>query len=181
MSKIDLRSIPTQSDFVAWWKALPRTGDGHAPALADCLDGAHPGFAPWIVIVDVVNDFRLPIRLFGTRLTEFFGERTATDYLDHMPPSLRKPIALSHKAMCAMPCGRLTEAYGVTGSGRDIVLDMVSLPLSSPGNISHVIKFTRIVEQLDVQEGLSRVNRIFMQTWLDIGAGVPETPCDALG
>ena len=76
--------------------------------------------------------------------------------------------------MATLPCGRLTLASAITTGGRDVVLGIVSLPLSSRGEVRHMVKLTRIIDQLDFREGLTGVNRVFAQSWLDLGAGIPR-------
>ncbi len=174
LNDVDWNAIPSGPEFMEWWRRLPRNGHAIAPRIEDYLDQPKPEFAPWVVVVDVGKEDRLPIRLFGTGLAESFGELTKQDYLDYMPPPARRAIGISHRTMATLPCGRLTLASAITTGGRDVVLGIVSLPLSSRGEVRHMVKLTRIIDQLDFREGLTGVNRVFAQSWLDLGAGIPR-------
>ena len=164
--------VPGQAQFIAWWQALPRAG--FAPRLSEALDQADPEFAPWTCVIDMISDHMLKIRLFGTGLAQAFGENTGQNYLDYMPNELRDPIAKSNRVVLDKPCGRLTRASALTNSGREIVLGMVSLPVSHKDQLTQIIKYVRIVDTLDYREGLSKVYRVQHQSWVDIGAGLPE-------
>ena len=174
MRDVELSAIPSGPEFMAWWQSLPRNGHGLAPRMEDYLDRPKPEFAPWALIVDVAREEYLTIRLFGTGLTDSFGELTGRNYLDYMPAAFRPAIGRSHRVMAEVPCGRLTLASAITTGGRNVVLGMVSLPLSSHGKVGHIVKLTRIIDQLDFSEGLTGVDRVFGQSWVDLGAGVPD-------
>ena len=173
MRDVELNAIPSGPEFLAWWQTLPRNGHGLVPRIEDYLDRPMPEFAPWVLIVDVERENNLHIRLFGTGLTDSFGELTGRDYLDYMPGVARQAIGRSHRTMAEVPCGRLSLASAITTGGRNVVLGMVSLPLSSHGKVGHIVKLTRIIDQLDFSEGLTGVDRVFGQSWVDVGAGVP--------
>jgi hypothetical protein len=166
--------IPFQAEFIDWWKAVPREEAGAlVPTLSACLDHADSRLAPWCLIVDVEAEHRLPIRLFGTKLAEIFGEITGANYLDYMPTKLRPEIGQSHRLICDQPCGRYTHASTVSTGGREVVLGMVSLPVSLRGRIGHVLKLTRVLDTLDRRDGIAGVRHVFRQDWIDLGAGVP--------
>jgi hypothetical protein len=178
MGAIDPPPVPGQAQFVAWWQSLPRE-DG-VPTLAAALDKAEPTFAPWTCIIDMAIEEVLKIRLFGTGLVQAFGEITGHNYLDYMPNDLRGPIKQSNRVILDTPCGRLTRASAITNSGREVVLGMVSLPVAHKGVLTQIAKYVRIIDTLDYREGLSKVYRVQHQSWLDIGAGLPQQPPHAV-
>src|SRR5688572_22590396 len=84
-----------ESAFLTHWQALPR--QGLVPTLETFLDRPHPGFAPWINILDFVSENEMPVRYFGTRLTDSFGEITRLNFLDFLNKDVRPLVARAHR------------------------------------------------------------------------------------
>lgn len=157
--------------FLAHWRSLPR--EGLVPTLQAFLDKAHPGFAPWVNILDYVSDDEMPVRYFGTRLADSFGEITRLNFLDFLNDDVRPTVARGHRLICQIPCGWVTQARAITNSGREMVAETVSLPLAREGRPACVVKLTHVIEHLNFRESLVTVDRVDDERWIDLGAGVP--------
>jgi hypothetical protein len=163
---------PSEDDFIAHWRAL--AGNERIPTLAAFLDNPEPRFAPWIYILDVVSDDCLPVRLFGTRMTESFGEITGLNFLDFLSRDVRGPIGRAHRLICERPCGWVTYTRAVTTAGRAVIPETITLPLLRKGVANAVVKLTKIVHTLEFRESLVSVDKIESQYWIDLGAGLPS-------
>ncbi|TAK99976.1 MAG: PAS domain-containing protein [Rhodospirillaceae bacterium] len=167
----DAAEQSARADFIAHWRTLHC--ENGVPSVAGFLDQALPRFAPWTMIVDVEQRGTLPLRLIGTRLADTFGEQTGNDFLFIMPSGVRSVVRRAHQLMCTLPCGWHTESLAVTSGGREVIVELISLPLRNKGSISCVVKLAHIVAQLDYREALVNVVDLRNSTWVDLGAGVP--------
>ena len=158
--------------FLAHWRSLPRAG--LVPSLEAFLDKAHPGFAPWLNILDFISEDEMPVRYFGTRLVESFGEITRLNFLDFLNKDVRPRVARAHRLICETPCGWATHARAITNGGREMVAETVSLPLSRDGKPASVVKLTNVIEHLNYRESLVTVDRVENEHWIDLGAGTPK-------
>ena len=158
--------------FLSHWRSLPRAG--LIPSLPAFLDRPHPGFAPWLNIVDFVSESEMPVRYFGTRLVDSFGEITRLNFLDFLKKDVRPLVAHAHRLVCETPCGWTTLARAITTTGRELVAETITLPLMRRGRASSLVKLTNVIEHLNFRESLVTVDQVTSQHWIDLGAGVPK-------
>ncbi|MBL8642286.1 MAG: PAS domain-containing protein [Rhodospirillaceae bacterium] len=162
--------------FFAHWRSIPRAG--LIPALSDYLDRPKPDIQPFSMIVDL-GPHGMPVRLFGTGLTELLGlDATGFDYTQAVRPSRRAQV-LERDAMCAThPCGLRVTLEAVSGNGRAYTTTVLMLPLlRGPG----VYSLVRVSDISNYQTGPAAAEPIHIShyadaQWVDIGAGVPATP-----
>ena len=132
-------------------------------------------------IVDVASETDLPVRLYGTRLVEVYGEFTHHNYLDMVSPELRKQVGRAHQQMCSVPCGWITSQKAVTTYGRQVTIEYVSLPLVNRGRICCVAKLAYATDTLELREAFGVPLNVVSPSldrqnsrWIDVGAGIPD-------
>ena len=125
-------------------------------------------------IVDFISETEMPVRYFGTRLVESFGEITRLNFLDFLKKDVRPLVAHAHRLVCETPCGWTTLARAITTTGRELVAETITLPLMRRGRASSLVKLTNVIEHLNFRESLVTVDQVTSQHWIDLGAGVPK-------
>jgi len=171
LSSASSPELSLTGEFITHWGSLPRVDT--VPKLADFLDQADPRFVPWTVIVDLRGGGFLPIRLMGTRVVDTFGEHTSHDFLGVMPPHMGQAVWQAHQQMMAVPCGWQTQSMVVTTTGREVIVDIMSVPLIIKGSKWCVAKLIHIIERLNYREALVKVIDLHNMRWIDLGSGIP--------
>ncbi len=162
--------------FFAHWRSIPRAG--LVPSLRDYLDVPRPDIQPWTIILDI-EAHGLPVRLFGTALTELMGlDGTGHDYTLAVRESRRAQV-LARDTLCTThPCGLRLGMQAVTQKGRAFINTVLVLPVMRGPNSFSIIRVSDVgafVDELDPVHPLS-ISHYTQAEWVDIGAGVPPSP-----
>jgi hypothetical protein len=121
----------------------------------------------------------MPVRLFGTALTELIGlDGTGFDYTLAIREERRAQV-LARDTLCAThPCGLRLGLQAVTKNGRGFINEVLVLPvIRSPDRLS-IIRVSAVGPYFDEKGNAQPVSisHYTTATWIDIGAGVPPSP-----
>lgn len=161
--------------FLAHWESL--RGGEMVPSLKDYLANPNPALQPNVMILDVISRSEIPIRLFGTALVDLSrADQTHRDFMHAFStPGMTDRFAEVALMLVSRPCGLTTIKAAITANGKEIELDMITLPLrSDDGAPPCLIAYVTCISDLDPDDFLYQVGEYRESAWVDIGAGVPD-------
>ena len=118
--------------------------------------------------------------LVGTHHIERCGEElTGTNFLDRVPESGKPVMADAMGQVIGHPVANHLLYEEITAKGRRTMIEMIQLPLSNAsGDARSIVGIAKEFEapgyNLEPAKPHAYMSRISMQTYLDIGAGIPE-------
>jgi len=165
--------------FIAHWKGL-RDG-AFTPASEAFLDHPAPQFAANTYIVEMTTAGAM-VRYQGADLVErWMRDFTGHELHEGRLPEFKKRSLSNMSYVVDQPCGYLLRLSFSTSTGRKMSSDLVQLPLAvSPGKPRRVVCYSHLHEGPVWQETVAKYLETHRSTWLDLGAGVPGEPPQAL-
>ena len=170
---------PQIGAFVAHWKTL-RAG-AIMPTSAHFLDNPAAPFATNSYIAELTSEGAI-VRYQGSDLVE----RWMRDFTGVELHQGRNPVFKAHSlsnmtCVANQPCGYLLQLSFSTSTGRKMGADLVQLPLSvKPGKPRRIVCFTQPNLEREWQETIAKYLETHRGEWIDLGAGVPDAPPQAL-
>jgi len=170
---------PEIARFWDYWNGLPKTG--LVPRLSDYLDGVPPQLQPSVALIDVFGPDEFKLRLAGTAIVDAIGgEPTEADTPSVYNAELRKAAAALAWEAVNKPCGYAAKRTIRSRAGRMSLVHGIALPLITERvNAKTLVNFSslaRSVAELDAKDQMESMQGLRPVRWIDIGAGVPETP-----
>ena len=163
--------------FFAHWQSL--RGEGHAvPLHRDFLDNPNPRYAPFVHVSEISDEGTMIIRLMGTGLVERWGkEKTGEAMGEGQPKSVREALYANTRQVILNPCGLRSEIELAASSGSEMVIEAITLPLIvESGRPGRIVAYSALMRKLKYGEYSERYKRLANVEWIDIGAGIPESP-----
>jgi len=160
--------------FLTYWQSL-RQLDELLVASEDFLDNPHRQFSPNVIILDVYDDDVI-VRLVATAIVERWGvDLTGKSMFSARLPMKRNDTLFNYHSLIDHPCGLLSVNNTKTSVGRAVVSETLSVPLSvTAGRPKRLVTYSRLMTPMDEGEKSKEVADYAHQTWVDIGAGVPD-------
>jgi hypothetical protein len=160
--------------FITHWAQL--RGNALIPATETFFDNPEARFAPCLYVVDLTGDTAL-VRLQGTALDERWTARlTGKDLHDGMSATVRRRSLSNMRQIVAQPCGYLARNVYRTSTDRDVIADLVQLPLAvQAGRPPRVVCLSLMQRDDDMEETVADFHTEAL-AWIDLGAGVPRDP-----
>lgn len=163
------------SEFLTYWKSLPRVAGTLTPHLRSLLDCVEPKLQPAIALVDVEPPETLAVRLFGTLREAAFGQNiTRANALDFYPAPLRAAVFAHAVCIVTHPVGWLTQRVLTSTQGTTMRFLSLSLPLAvDSGAAPCIANFGSAIDRQPNEEFPARIHVMSGEEWVDLGAGVP--------
>lgn len=161
--------------FLQHWQSL--RGAAPMPESERFLDHAPITFMPRCYIVEIKGDVAF-VRFQGSAVTEFW-QRDFTGRDMHADDRGKyKARSLSNLMnIIGQPCGQYARFHFSTSLGGQLLSEYLNLPLAvKPGRARRVICFVKPEIQNERVEPMTRTIQSCEQQWVDIGAGMPNTP-----
>ena len=160
------------------WQSLRETG-ALMTSSARFLDNAGPRFMPNCYIVEVTPEGAI-VRYQGTRLVAAWQhDFTGTEMHEGARAQYKARSVSNMRLAVERPCGHFgLYQFGKAG-GQIMVAEYTSLPLAvQSGRPSRLVCL--ITPKGEQVEGRVASVKVTALTWVDIGAGVPSDPPQAL-
>jgi len=160
--------------FITHWAQL--RGDAVLPTTETFFDHPTGRFAPYLYVVELLDDTAL-VRLQGTVLDERWTVRlTGKDLHEGMPATLRRRSLSNMRRIVSQPCGYLARNIYATSMDRNVMADLVQLPLAvREGRPPRVVCLSLMQRDDDMEETVSGFRTEALE-WIDLGAGAPADP-----
>lgn len=160
--------------FINHWQSLCAPGEV-MPRQSVFLDNPHPTYAPFLHIVDVMDD-HLVFRLMGTKLVERWGrDKTGEKVGEEQPADMRDALFKNGRQCVLQPCGVRMEIEFASVNGAEMSIECIVLPLSlGPDVPLRLISYSAVLTTLKHGDHSDRYLGIPKADWIDIGAGVPD-------
>ena len=159
--------------FLSHWQAI---GRGEVPHLRDYLGVLDTVLQPHMILLDLVAPDMIRFRLMANALAELIGiDLTGQNFCQfNTDPELSGQIWRAGCTVVATPCGLQSQKLGFTGAGRQVTIEMMSLPFrpfaGGPPAIGCSIE---IVEKHDYRDRVCGLVGYRSAEWVDLGHGVP--------
>jgi len=163
-------------EFFDHWREL--RGDALVPDSSRFLDTPSFRFMNTVYICDVVPGQGAIVRFHGTELVERWGaDFTGKELHAYINPEAKKSSLSNMENAVRQPCGYLVGVSFVASSGRALQTQMILLPLAAKDDHApRVVGYPMQNVGLKLQEAVNSIAETHNLIWLDIGAGVPDTP-----
>jgi hypothetical protein len=136
-----------------------------------------------MIIIDVASADMLRVRLFATRLVDLAGIDLTGGNLFLFAKNAQMAAQLWHaaQAVTGHPCGLWSNKLAITSSGRQITVEMMSLPLLPfDGGAPVIACAVEVIEKVDFRERVFGLVRYVNASWVDVGQGVPAAALSAI-
>ena len=181
--ELEIKTEEARALFAAWqnWR-----GDALMPSRDDMVLSDITALMPYLTLLEIRSPDEFIVRLAGTAILEATGfELTGTNYLDLAAPELRPLRSARVWRQAQQPCGSLMHNRHGPGGGFDRWVEVLSLPMRA-ANSEGPIQFLGVTAMIDpglllLGDFVSEVAKVADRfTSIDIGAGVPADPDEAL-
>jgi hypothetical protein len=165
--------------FFAAWRDLREIGHGSefkVPHYRSVFQQLPPEMLPRLAVVEETQRGEYVIRFMGTWRVEIWGkDLTGGNPLALMSPALVQSARRNMETVLEHPCGMYFTAQYVTPSGREVLVENITLPAGNdPGLPRRIVNFVDELSTTGYGDTVGALHSIGARAWLDIGAGVPK-------
>ncbi|SMF32590.1 PAS domain-containing protein [Tistlia consotensis] len=122
--------IGTTRQLLAYW--LGKVGDRGMPRKSEIDPTEIPALLPYLLVFERRAPDSFSVRLAGTAVVQRLGfDPTGHPVLDVIAPAARAPIRRALNRILDEPCGLLAHVRDRYASGREVIVEVLRLPLSS--------------------------------------------------